>query len=344
MNNLKKLLALMLVLTFAVSFIGCSSGTKDAASQPKQEAASAKTETAPEKPDASKDTAAKDTKKLVIGMTMNTLNNPFFVDVTEGAKKAAAENGVELIITDAQNQPSKQQTDIENLLQKNLSVIIIDPSDSDAIVAGVEAANKKGVPVVTIDRASNGGKVVSHIGFDAIHSGNIAGEYLAKALNGKGKVVELQGIMGTNVAQDRSKGFNEIMGKNPGIKIVAKQSANFDRATAMKVMENILQANPEIDGVYAANDEMAMGALEAIKAAKRVDKIKMIGCDAIDPALEAIKAGTLAATIAEPPFFLGKAAVQTALKVAKNEQVEKSVILPSNLVTKDNVNNIKTKE
>ena len=282
--------------------------------------------------------------KLVVGMSMNTLNNPFFVDVAEGAKKAAAENGIELIITDAQNQPSKQQTDIENLLQKKLDAIIIDPSDSDAIVAGVEASNAKKVPVVTIDRASNGGVVVSHIGFDAIKSGNIAGEFLAKALKGTGKVVELQGIMGTNVAQDRSKGFNQIMSKNPNLKIVAKQTANFDRAEAMKVMENILQANPAIDGVYAANDEMAMGALEAIKAAGRVNKITMIGCDAIDPAKEEVKKGNLAATIAEPPFFLGKAAVTTALKVIKHEKVEKAVILPSNLVTKDNVNTIKTKE
>jgi len=343
MNKFKKVMALVVAILLMATIAACSNGQKEAGSSAKPEEP-AKTEAPAENTNTAKETPSQDNNKIVIGLTMNTLNNPFFVDVTEGAKKAAADNGVELIVTDAQNQPSKQQTDIENLLQKNLSVIIIDPSDSDAIVAGVEAANKKGVPVVTIDRASNGGEVVSHIGFDAIHSGNIAGEYLAKALGGKGKIVELQGIMGTNVAQDRSKGFNEIMGKNPDMKIVARQSANFDRAEAMKVMENILQANKEIDGIYAANDEMAMGALEAIKAAGRLDEITMIGCDAIDPAIEAIKAGTLEATIAEPPFFLGKAAVETALKVFKGEQVEKSVILPSNLVTKENVNEIKTKE
>ncbi len=341
MKNFKRVLALVLVLAFAYSFVACSNAKQDNTTA-KQETSAVSTE-APST--AAKDTAAADTgKKIVIGMTMNTLNNPFFVDVTEGAKKAAADNGVELIITDAQNQASKQQTDIENLLQKNLSLLIVDPSDSDAIVAGVEAANNKNVPVITIDRASNGGQVISHIGFDAIKSGNIAGEFIAKTLGGKGKVVELQGIMGTNVAQDRSKGFNQIMAKNPNIKIVAKQSADFDRAKAMQVMENILQANPEIDGVYAANDEMAMGALEAIKAAGRVDKIKMIGTDAIDPALEAIRNNQLAATIAEPPFFLGKAAIETALKIIKGEKVEKSVILDSNLVTKDNVDSIKTRD
>jgi ribose transport system substrate-binding protein len=293
-----------------------------------------------------KDTGAvKETnKKIVIGLSMNTLNNPFFVDVKKGAEKAALDNNVELIVADAQNQSSKQLTDIENLIQKKPDLIIIDPCDSDAVTSAIEAANEKKIPVITIDRASKGGKVVSHIGFDAIHSGNIAGDYLVKALHEKGKLVEIMGIMGTNVAQDRSKGFNQAIAKYPNISIVAKQSANFDRAEAMKVMENILQANPEIDGVYAANDEMALGALEAIEAAGRLDKITLIGCDAIDPAIAAIKANRQAATIAEPPFFLGKSAVITALKVIKGETVEKQVILDSTLVTKDNVDKVKTKE
>lgn len=282
--------------------------------------------------------------KIVIGLSMNTQNNPFFVDVKDGAVKAAEENGVELIVTDAQDDPSKQLTDVENLVQKKPDLIIIDPADSDAIVAAIETANEKNVPVITIDRAANDGEVVSHIGFDAIHSGNIAGDYLAKALNGKGKVVEIMGIMGTNVAQNRSKGFNEAVAKNPDMKIIAQQAADFDRAKAMSVMENILQANPEIDAVYASNDEMALGALEAIEAAGRLDKITLIGCDAIDPSVAAIKEGKLEATIAEPPFFLGKNAVQTALKVLNGETVEKNVILDSTLVTKENVNDLKTKE
>ncbi|MDV3428547.1 MAG: substrate-binding domain-containing protein, partial [Bacillota bacterium] len=129
-----------------------------------------------------------------------------------------------------------------------------------------------------------------------------------------------------------------------GIKVIAKQSADFDRATAMKVMENILQANPEIDGVYAANDEMALGCLEAIEAAGRLDKITLIGCDDIDDTKTAIKAGKVEATIAEPPFYLGKSAVETALKSLKGETVEKHLILPSTLITKANVDTVKTKE
>ena len=286
--------------------------------------------------------ASKD--KILIGLSMNTLNNPFFVDVVAGAKKAAKENGVELIVTDAQNQPSKQLEDVENLIQRKPDLLILDPSDSDAIISAVESANEKNIPVLTIDRKSNGGDVIAHIGFDAIHSGQIAGTFLAEQLHGKGKIVELMGIMGTNVAQDRSKGFNQIIAKYPEMVIVAKQSADFDRAKAMEVMENILQANPVIDGVYAANDEMALGAIEAIEAAGRLDQIILIGCDAIDPALEKIREKKLEATIAEPPFFLGKNAVLNALKILNGEKIDKDIILESTLVTLENVDKIVTKE
>ncbi|MCL4425492.1 MAG: substrate-binding domain-containing protein, partial [Firmicutes bacterium] len=264
-------LVLSALLVLALALAGCSS--KPANTSPN---------------DSGKTSAPAPAKKVKVGLSMNTLNNPFFVAVKEGAEAGAKSLGYELIVTDAQNKPAKQLSDVENLIQQKPDILILDPADSDGIVAAVEAANKAGIPVFTIDRQAKGGKTITHIGFDAIKSGNIAGQFLADALKGKGKIVEIQGIMGTNVAQDRSKGFNEIMAKNPGMKIVARQTANFDRAEAMKVMENILQANPEIDGVYAANDEMALGALAAIEAAGRTSKIKLIGCDAIDPALDAV--------------------------------------------------------
>lgn len=319
--------SLLTILTFALSaalfLAGCSGADqKENAANPSQPSGD---------------------KKLKIGLSMNTLNNPFFVAVKEGAEAQAKELGYDLVVTDAQNNPGQQLADVENLLQQNLDMLIIDPADSDAIAEAVKKANDAKIPVFTIDRQSNGGEVITHIGFDAIKSGNIAGDYLAKALNGKGKIVEIQGIMGTNVARDRSKGFNEAISKHPDMKIISQQAADFDRGKALSVMENILQANPDIDAVYAANDEMALGALAAIEAAGRLDKITLIGCDAVDPALDAIRQGKLEATIAEPPFFLGKEAIITAQKISKGEKVEKSVILDSTLVTKENVEQIKTK-
>lgn len=314
----RKLTALLVtVLTLSLVLVGCGAKT---------------------------DNATPPVKKIKIGLSMNTLNNPFFVAVKEGAEAEAKAAGIELIVTDAQNNPAQQIADVENLIQQKPDILILDPADSDAIAEGVKKINTAKIPVFTIDRQANGGEVLTHIGFDAIKSGTIAGEALAKALNGKGNVVEIQGIMGTNVARDRSKGFNLAMAKYPDIKIIAKQTANFDRGQALNVMENILQANPVIDGVYAANDEMAMGALAAMDASGRTAKIKLIGCDAIDPALAAIKSGKMAATIAEPPFFLGKEAIKTAMKISKGETIEKSVILGSTLVTTDNVETVKTRD
>ena len=287
--------------------------------------------------------AASKEKELKVGLSMNTLNNSFFVAVKEGAEDAAKEEGLNLIVTDAQNDPGKQLSDVENLIQQQVDILIIDPADSDAIAQAVKKANESSIPVFTIDRESNGGEVLTHIGFDAIKSGELAGNYIKEALNESGNVVEIQGILGTNVGQLRSEGFNNIIASESGLKLVAKQSGNFDRGEAMKVMEDILQAQPNIDAVYAANDEMALGALAAIEAAGRLDEIVLIGCDAIDSSLSAIKEGKMEATIAEPPYFLGMEAIKVALQISNGENPEKSIILDSNLVTSDNVNDIKTK-
>lgn len=278
-----------------------------------------------------------------VGLAMNTLNNPFFVTLKEGAEETAASESIDLEITDSQGDPAQQMTDVENLLQGNLDLLILNPVDSDAAAQAVLLANEQGVPVITVDRQASGGKVLAHIGFDALKSGNISANFLDKALGGQGKVVELQGILGTNVGRDRSQGFNDHMATVPGIEIIAQQSANFDRGEALSVMEDILQANSEIDAVYAANDEMVMGALSAIEAAGRLDEMVVIGTDAIDPALEAIRAGKLEATIAEPPFFLGRDAILTAIKILNGEEVDEMITLENKLVTEENVDTVKTR-
>lgn len=316
----------------------CSSGSSTKAP------AETKVEAKESKEEAKTEEAAEKKDGYVIGLAMNTQTNPFFVDVKDGVQKAADEHGIELYITDAQDDPTIQMKDVENLITKKPDAIIIDTCDSDAIVSSIEACNEAGIPVFTMDRESNGGEVVSHIGYDAIKSGKLAGQFLVDTLGGKGKIVELQGIMGTNVAQQRSEGFNSVIAENPDMEIVACQVADFDRAKGMSVMENILQANPEIDGLYAANDEMLLGALEAMDAAGRTSAIVKVGCDAIDDTLEAIKDGRVEATIAEPPFFLGKAILNTAFDYLEGKEVDAHVVLDNQLVTPDNVATLVTKE
>lgn len=270
--------------------------------------------------------------KYRIGLSLSTLNNPFFVTLRDGALDKAKELGIELIVVDAQDKPSKQLNDIEDLIQQKVDLIIINPTDSDAIVTAVEEANEAGIPVITVDRAANGGKVVVHIASDNVLGGRMAARFIAEKLGGKGKVVELVGIPGTSAARDRGLGFETELKKYPGIVLVAKQTANFNRAEGLTVMENILQAHPDIDAVFAQNDEMALGAIEAIKAAGKLGEIIVVGFDAIPDALEAVKKGEMAATIAQQPYLMGQLAVEKAYEYLETQCIYIPVELK--LVTK----------
>lgn len=265
-----------------------------------------------------------------IGLVISTQNNPFFVTLKEGAEGKAKDLGDELIVLDSQNDPSKELANVEDLLVKGIDVLLINPTDSDAVVSAVRAANRQKVPVVTLDRAANKGKVVSHVASDNVLGGEMAGNYIIEKLGGKGKVVELEGIPGTTAARDRGEGLNKsAKGK---LDIVAKQPADFDRTKGLTVMENILQAQPEIDAVFAHNDEMALGATKAIEATGR--NIMVVGFDATDDAVAAVKAGNLAATVAQKPAEIGAKGVEIADKIAKKEEVPANVPVALELITK----------
>ena len=264
-----------------------------------------------------------------IGLVVSTQNNPFFVTLKEGAVQKANELGYELIVLDSQNDPSKELGNVEDLLVKGVDVLLINPTDSDAVVSSVRAANRSKIPVVTLDRAANGGKVVSHVASDNVLGGEVAGNYIVEKLGGKGKVVELEGIPGTTAARDRGEGFNKaIAGK---LEVVAKQSADFDRTKGLTVMENILQAQPEINAVFAHNDEMALGALKAIEASGRKN-IVVVGFDATDDAVAAVKDGKLSATVAQKPAEIGAIGVEVANKIIKKEAVQENVPVALELI------------
>lgn len=264
-----------------------------------------------------------------IGLVVSTQNNPFFVTLKEGAVQKANELGYELIVLDSQNDPSKELGNVEDLLVKGVDVLLINPTDSDAVASSVRAANRSKIPVVTLDRAANGGKVVSHVASDNVLGGEVAGNYIVEKLGGKGKVVELEGIPGTTAARDRGEGFNKaIAGK---LEVVANQSADFDRTKGLTVMENILQAQPEINAVFAHNDEMALGALKAIEASGRKN-IVVVGFDATDDAVAAVKDGKLSATVAQKPAEIGAIGVEVADKIIKKEAVQENVPVALELI------------
>lgn len=275
--------------------------------------------------------ASKQEAPQKVGLILSTLNNPFFVTLKEGAEAKAKELGIDLVVLDSQNDPAKEMANVEDLITKNVAVILINPTDSDAVGNAVKAANGKKIPVITLDRGANAGDVVTHIASDNVAGGKMAGEYIIKQLGGKGKAVELEGIAGTSAARDRGKGFNEAI-QGSGVEVVAKQTADFDRTKGLSVMENILQAQPEINAVFAHNDEMALGALQAIKASGR--SIMVVGFDATDDAVKAVNNGEMAATVAQQPAMIGSLGVENAVKVIKGETVEKSIPVALKLVTK----------
>ncbi|AHM56697.1 D-ribose-binding periplasmic protein RbsB [Peptoclostridium acidaminophilum DSM 3953] len=270
--------------------------------------------------------------KQKIGLVVSTLNNPFFVTLKEGAEKKAQELGYELIVLDSQDDPSKEIANVEDLVTQGVSLILINPTDSDAVVNAVMAANDAQIPVVTLDRGANGGEVVSHIASDNVAGGKMAGEFIIGKLPDGGKLVELEGIAGTSAARDRGKGFNEAIAGKASYEVVAKQVANFDRTKGLEVMENILQAQPEIDAVFAHNDEMALGALEAIETSGR--SIIVVGFDATDDAVKSVEAGKMAATVAQQPDMIGSLGVETAQNILNEESVEEFIPVELKLVTK----------
>lgn len=264
-----------------------------------------------------------------IGLAVSTLNNPFFVTLKEGAEAKAKELGYELIVTDAQDDPAKQASQVDDLIQKKVGVILLNPCNSDAAATMVEKATKAKIPVISVDRGVNGAEVLSHIASDNVAGGKMAGEELIALVGEGAKVVELQGIPGASAAIDRGAGFHQAVdGK---LNVVASQPADFNRDKGFTVMQNIIQANKGIKGVFAHNDEMALGAVKALEAAKLTDVV-VIGFDATDDAVAAVKAGQMKATVAQKPALIGSMAVETAVKKLKSETVEKSIPVPLELV------------
>ncbi len=265
-----------------------------------------------------------------IGLSVSTLNNPFFVSLAEGAKAAAEEKGVSLAIADAGDDSAKQQNDIEDLISKNVSVLIVNPVDSDAVAPAVQNAISKGIRVISVDRVVNGVEVDCQIASDNVAGAKMATEYLIEQIGEGAKVAELQGVPGASATIDRGAGFHEAADET--LDVVASQSANFDRAEGMAVMENVLQSDGSIQGVFAHNDEMALGALQAIAATGK--DIKVVGFDATDDAVNEVKAGKMLATVAQKPELMGETAILTAIRLIAGEEVEKSLPVEVELVTK----------
>ncbi|MDQ0160501.1 ribose ABC transporter substrate-binding protein RbsB [Alkalibacillus salilacus] len=278
------------------------------------------------------DSDAESDDGMHIGLAVSTQNNPFFVTLKEGAEAKAEEEGVDLTVVDAQDDSAQQLSSIEDLIQQEVDVLVINPTDSEAVVSAVEAANDADIPVVTIDRSADGGEVVAHVASDNVVGGEMAADYIVEQLGGEGNVVELEGIPGSSAARERGEGFHNVVDEEDSIEVVAQQPAGFERAEGLSVMENILQTGDEIDAVFAHNDEMALGAVRALEAAGQED-VTVVGFDAIDDAVEAIENGEMDATVAQQPTVIGERGVEIAMAIANGEEVDDFEAVDLEMVT-----------
>ena len=276
--------------------------------------------------------SAKDNEVKKIGLIVSTLNNPFFVDLKAGVEEKAKELGYEVVVLDSQNDPAKEVSNMEDISVRDVDIVLLNPVDSDSAIASVMVANNLKLPVITVDRAANGGEVISHVASDNVAGGKMAADFLIEKLGGKGNVVELEGIAGSSATRDRGKGFEDGI-KNSEFKLIAKQSADFDRSKGLTVMENIIQSKDNINAVFAQNDEMALGAQKALEDANMKD-VLVVGFDATDDAVESVKSGKMDATVAQQPILIGETAVEAANKVIKGEKINKYIPVELKLVKK----------
>ncbi|PKR77930.1 ribose ABC transporter substrate-binding protein RbsB [Halalkalibacillus sediminis] len=281
--------------------------------------------------DNGEESEGEDSGETTVGLSVSTQGNPFFVTLVDGAKAKAEELGVELTVVDAQNDAATQSNDIEDLIQQGVDVLVVNPVDSSAISSTIESANDADIPVITVDRSAEGGEVVTHIASNNVSGGEMAGDYIVEQLGGEGKVVELEGIPGSSAANERGEGFHNVVDEEDGIEVVAQQPADFDRSEGLSVMENIIQGNPDIQAVFAHNDEMALGAVQALESAGMED-VMVVGFDATDDAVAAVEEGTMAATIAQQPTIIGEEGIQAAYDVTQGEEPKESISVELELV------------
>ena len=284
-----------------------------------------------------------DSGKLVIGFSNVTSESPFYTALTDAAKAEAEKQGAEIIVMDAQNNIEKQNADVQDMITKGIDVLILNPTNPSAVTPALEAAKQANIQVITVDRPTES-KVAAFVGRDNKAMGEIAGKQAVSLLGGegqaKGKVIEIQGDAGGKVMMDRHDGFHAVVDKEPGITVVEGPYSDYVRAKAVKAFQDLLQANPDVNLVYAHNDDMALGALQVLEQNNMLDQVKIVGIDGLSEAVKAIIDGKYSATVFNDPGKMGAMAVDTALKVAKGEQVPEYVDAGTGLIDATNAKDV----
>jgi ribose transport system substrate-binding protein len=274
-----------------------------------------------------------------MAIVVSTLNNPWFVVLGEAARTRAVELGFDATVFDSQNDTSKEAAHFENLIAGGYKAVLFNPTDSKGSVANARAAKTVGVPVFCIDREIDSTDAATAQLFSDSYSGCVAlGQYFVRRVGKEGKYAELLGIVGDNNTFNRSQGFHSVVDRFPGLKMVAQQSADFDRAKALDAMESILQKNPDLNAVFCGNDAMAMGAYQALVGAGKAEQVKVFGFDGADDAVKLVAEGKIAATAMQfPKVMAAKAAEFAADYLIGQQKFAQKIPVRVELVTPENV-------
>ncbi len=332
---MKKLVAIVLaLLMLAIVVVGCQTGEPAKTDNPakSEQPADSKDPAESKGPDIQGGddvTPAKEGMKF--GLVVKNLSNPYFVTLADGAKEAANKLGIDLDVqaTTDDTQINEQINILDTMVTQKYDAILCIPLNNVSVVPWVVRANKAGVPVINLDTAfdedemkAQGASVVCKIFTDNISAGEEAAKAIVKALDGKGKVAMLEGTSGATTAEDRKTGFNNVMSKESGIEVVASMEAKYNRNEAYTVMTNILSANPDLNAVFAANDEMALGAIAAIKEQGKIDQIKVVGVNYGEEIQQAMKAGEALGSVNQDPAWIGYQGVICANNYLKGQDLE----------------------
>jgi len=275
--------------------------------------------------------------EMVIGVSLLNLSNEFIVDIREAMESKAAELGVRLIITDAERSAEKQIQQVESFIAQRVDAIILNPCEVQASSPAVDKARQAGIPIINVNSETRS-EPTAFVGSRDEESAEIAIDYIAERLNGEGQIVMMSGYPGQAAEIRRTEGARAALAKYPNLRLITEQTANWSREEGMALMENWLQAyGDRIDAVFAQNDEMGLGALNALQAARANDRIVLVSVDAISDALKAVDQGQLDATVFQNARVQAEMSVETALQVVNGQPYEKTVMIPFELVTQENV-------
>lgn len=276
----------------------------------------------------------------IIGFSQCTIQSPFYVSLMNAASAKAKEMGARLIYADAQENISKQNADVMDLITRGIDILLLNPVNAGGVAPAINAAKEAGIPIVTVDRPISGSAAKVFVGRKNYDMGKLAGQVAVELLGGpgkaKGKIIEIQGAAGDQVMMDRRDGFHSVVEKEKGVKIIQSPYCDYVRSKAISAFQDLIQTHPDVDLVYAHNDDMALGAVQVLKQNDRLNDVFVVGIDGLMEAIKAIKNGEMNATVLNDPQYLGELAVEVALGILDGKDYPEFVDAGTGLVTTEN--------